>query len=76
MNINYSILKFLIIHGKFMVIYVFKKQEDASGEIGHFCHCLIKIRSTKKRKIGENKRQKTEKGCEKMTFRTLFFVKA
>ena len=32
--------------------------------IGHFCHCLIKIMSTKKLKIGENKRQKTEKGCE------------
>ena len=32
--------------------------------------------STEKLKIGENKRQKTEKGCEKMTFRTFFFVKA
>ena len=53
MNINYSILKFLIIHGKFMVIYVFKKQEDASGEIGHFCHCLIKIMSTKKLNLEE-----------------------
>ena len=32
--------------------------------------------STKKRKIGENEGQKTERGCEKMTLRTLFFVKA
>ena len=32
--------------------------------------------STKKLKIGENKRQKTEKECEKTTFRTLSFVKA
>ena len=59
-----------------MVIYVFKKQEDASGEIGHFCHCLIKIMLTKKRNLGEKEGQKTEKGYEKTTFRTLFFVKA
>ena len=44
--------------------------------IGHFCHCLIKIMSTKKLKIGEKEALKTQKGCEKMTFCTLFFVKA
>ena len=31
---------------------------------------------TKKLNLGENEGQKTERGCEKMTFRTLFFVKA
>ena len=30
----------------------------------------------KKRNLGENEALKTERGCEKMTFRTLFFVKA
>ena len=46
------------------------------ASIGHFCHCLIKTMSTKKCKPGENKGWKTEKGCGKMIFRTLFFVKA
>ena len=30
----------------------------------------------KKLNLGENEGWKTEKGCGKMTFRTLFFVKA
>ena len=32
--------------------------------------------SAKKRNIGEEEGRKTEKGYEKTTFRTLFFVKA
>ena len=32
--------------------------------------------STKKLNLEEKKGQKTQKGCEKMTFRTPFFVKA